>query len=206
MPHTVIPTPTVTFSTLAKLMGSNTSTSIVNLLRGHKYPTDGPRRSYQNARRQVVEHLVSGSQISTSGLRSHEIEAVTGFVANDLSLPTNSRATRPSTQNPRWQFGGVEISVLPDVLLNNPTHSGAVCGGIKIHFNKEPLARGVGPSMAALLHYYLAHVLEVSTVTPGMCYVYEARSGAVHSCGSPTRLLSSAQNTCTLIAALWPTL
>jgi len=206
MSQKIVQNPTVTFSTLAKLMGSTTSSNLLTLLRGHKYPEDGPKRSYQNAQRQVIDHFVYGTPINPTGsaLRAHETEALTAFTNNGLCLPASCTARRPSTGSPKWQFHGVEISVFPDVLVQS---SGSVIlGGIKVNFNKDSLARGVGPSMAALLHHYLANVLSMPLIASRSCFIYEARSGAVHSCGSPTRLLASAQATCNIIAAVWPTL
>ena len=45
--------PRITVSTLARAMGPITLSSLATLLRGHKYNSAGPRRSYQAARRQA---------------------------------------------------------------------------------------------------------------------------------------------------------
>jgi hypothetical protein len=196
-------TPTVSFGTLAKIMGPTTPAGQAALLRGHKYPTDGPKRSYQNARNQLIEHLVAQRPFDpTASLRPHEREAVLALLQNGVPIPTQVRCSRPSTSAPHWTFCGVNISVFPDVELTGPNGHGA----LKVYFGKDPLARGVGASMAALLHHYKSQVLGQQNVTARHCLVYEARTGSVRACGNSTRLLSNAQAACQLITVLWPTL
>ncbi len=101
-----------------------------------------------------------------------------------------------------WTFAGVEISVFPDVDITSASGLGA----LQAHLGKDALARGVGSTMAALLHHYKSSVLGQQNVLPRHCLVYEARTGALHTCGSTTRLLANAQAACQLIVALWPTL
>jgi len=195
-------TPTVSFSTLAKLMGPCTPVKQASLIRAHKYPTDGPKRSYQNARSQVIDHLVNQAPLNPGALREHERDAVQAFIASGYALPPGVAASRPTTRSPHWNFSGVDISVFPDVDLS----SAAGLGALKVHFNKEALPRGVGPSMAALLHAYKTSVLG-QTVSPRHCIIYEARTGALHACGGATsRLLSNVTAACQLITSLWPSL
>lgn len=199
---TSIASPTVSFSTLAKLMGPCTPVKQASLLRGHKYPTDGPKRSYQNARSQLIAHLVDSRPLYPDALREHEREALQSLVQLGISLPVGMRASRPMTRPLHWGFHGVDISVFPDVDLESATSSGA----LKVHFNKEALPRGVGSTMSALLHYYKTNILGLSNVSPRHCLVYEARTGALHTCGNTSRLLSGAQAACQLVVALWPSL
>lgn len=200
---TTITTPTVSFSTLAKIMGPGTPVTQATLVRGHKYPTDGPKRGYQNARNQFIEHAVSGVAFHPhAGLRKHEQEAVLAMDQLGVPIPHGVTCARPATRGPHWNFSGVNISVFPDVDMTGANGLGA----FKVHFGKDALARGVGSAMAALIHHYKTNVLGQQNVLPRHCLVYEARTGALHSCGSPTRLLSNVQAACHLIAALWPTL
>jgi len=199
----VITTPTVTFSTLAKLMGPSTPVGQASLLRGHKYPTDGPRRSYQNAQQQLVDHLTLQQPFNPhAGLRPHEREVVLALSQLGVPVPNGAACTKPSKRIPHWGFAGVDISAFPDVDLTSPSGLGAM----KVHFGKDALPRGVGPAMAALLHHYKSHVLQQANVLPRHCLIYEARTGALHTCGSPTRLLINVQAACQLIVALWPIL
>lgn len=183
-------------------MGPCTPTKFATLLKGHKYPTDGPKRSYQNARAQVIEHLVSQTPLAPNALRDHEREALTAFAATGYQLPAGVTATRPNTRQPHWSFHGVDISVFPDVELQSVGGTGA----LKVHFNKDPLPRGVGAAMAALIHHHQVTILGHNQTLPRHCIVYEARSGALYSCGSTTRLLTSVQAACNLTLAMWPTL
>jgi hypothetical protein len=199
----VVTVPTVTFGTLAKLMGPSTPVAQASLLRGHKYPTDGPKRSYQNARNQLIDHLVSQEPFMPhASLRPHEREVIAAMHVLGVPVPTGVTCARPTTLAPSWNFGGVNVSVFPEVELS----SAAGLGALKVHFGKDALARGVGSSMAALLHHYKTQVLGQTDVLPRHCLVYEARTGALHTCGSPARLITNVQAACQLIVALWPSL
>lgn len=202
-PTRIVSVPTVTFSTLAKLMGPSTPVAQASLLRGHKYPTDGPKRSYQNARNQLIDHLVAQQPFSPyPSLRSHEREAIAAMQQLGIPVPTGVTSTRPPGGASSWAFSGVEVSVFADVDLA----STAGLGALKVHFGKDALARGVGSTMAALLHHYKTQVLGQQNVLPRHCLVYEARTGALHTCGSPARLIANVQAACQLIVALWPML
>jgi hypothetical protein len=196
-------TPTISFGTLAKLMGPTTPAGQVSLLRGHKYPTDGPKRGYQNARAQLIDHLVEKKAYNPhSKLRPYEREAIDLLRAEEIPVPADLAYTRPSTANPHWAFEGVNVSVFPDVDIANREGRGAM----KAHFAKDSLARGVGASMAALLWFYKTEILREQAVASRNCLVYEVRNGHLHVCGSPNRLLANASAACRVIVALWPTL
>lgn len=195
--------PVVSFSTLAKLMGPVTPVKWGALLRDHKYPSDGPKRSYQNAQLQMIAHAVSQTPFNPhSKLRSWEMEVIQAMMSLGVPVPVGATSSRPSTRAPHWSFHGVDVSVFPDLELDGPSGRGA----FKAYFGKEKLARGVGSTMAALLHHYLTSVLGQQNVNPQHCIVYEVRQGARFQCGTGGKLLSNAQSACQLIAALWPTL
>lgn len=197
-------TPKISFSTLAKLMGPTTPVALRNKLRDHKYPSDGPKRSYQNALRQAVGHIVDGATLDpeAANLRSWEQEAVGALAAMAISPPAGTRPSRPNPNAPDWQIGGVFISMYPDVELTGVNGVGAM----KFHFTKERLARGVGTTMAALLWHYRSQVLRVANVNPAYCAVYEPRVGATYVPGrNPAAQVQNATLTCQMIATLWST-
>jgi hypothetical protein len=201
----VLEKPTVSFSTLAKVMGALSPLALVSRLRAHKYPHEGPKRSYQKAVRQAVDHLVLGSLIDPAapGLRAHEEEALSALAKMNTSLPLGVTARRPSTHGPTWNLGGVTISMFPDAELESAGASGA----IKFSFSKDRLARGVGATMAALVWHYRHNVLERLNVRPTLCLVCEPRVGTFYKPGSnPWSQVKSARVACDLIAAVWPML
>jgi hypothetical protein len=182
--------PRVSFSTLARLMGPITPAKQMSLLRDHKYPTDGPKRSYQNAREQLVRHLVSGAALAPNavGLRPYETNVLELAVAQGVAAPAGCRCRRPSPSRPSWQFHGVEISMFPDVLLTGPRGTGAM----KFHLSQETLPKGVGAAMAALLHHYQAGVMNDASAIPMYSIVLEPRQGVTYSAsGNQTRLLQN---------------
>lgn len=204
-PQRIVTVPTISFSTLAKAMGPMPLTTLATRLRGHKYPSDGPKRSYQNALRQAVAMFVDGTPLDpmASDLRSHEREAVSALASMAVNVPKGFTASRPNTRIGTWSLGGVEVSMTPDAELASPNGVGAA----KFSFTKEALPRGVGTTMAAILWFYRSQVLKLNNAIPSACLVYEPRAGAVYRPGAnPTNQANQAIATCTMIATLWPTL
>jgi hypothetical protein len=76
----------------------------LQLLTGHKYPKEGPKRSYQNATKQAVDLLVDGTPLDPgrANLRDHEAEAVASLGSIAIVLPPAVRAARSATNLPRW--------------------------------------------------------------------------------------------------------
>jgi hypothetical protein len=196
--------PTVTFSTLAKAMGTTSLAALVRLLKGHKYDLAGPRRSYQSARRQAVRLLADKVPLDAGAtLRPHERDAIEAMLRVPLRTPEWVRAVRPSSYPLRWDLAGVSISMQPDVELVGRQESGAV----KFVFTKAPLARGVGSLMAALLWHHRKNVIGIESTRPDKCLVYEPRLPWVHRPGSrPASQVRRAELACKVIATLWPTL
>lgn len=195
--------PSVSFSTLAKVMGPLSPVALASRLRAHKYPTDGPKRSYQNALRQAVEHFVNGTSLNplAANLRSHEQDAVAALAAMSIALPRGAIATRAPHNAPRWKLAGVSVSVVPDAVLT----SGSDVGAIKLSLSKEPLPRGVGTAMAALLWHYQSVELGIPNVKPSLCIVYEPRASATYRPGlKPSAQVQTAVVACQVIAAVWP--
>ncbi len=194
--------PTISFSTLAKAMGPIRPTALAKLLHGHKYPTSGPRRAYQTARKQAVNLLVDNAPLDPEApLRPYERDAVRALSRLPIQLPDWLRAARPSTRPEIWTLNGVRISMHPDVDLRGRVESGAV----KFSFTKAPLAPQVGSAMASLLWYWRSRVLGVKTTQPAHCIVYEPRLPWKHLPAKNTAsTLASAELACKMIAAIWP--
>lgn len=201
----VVNTPTVSFSTLAKVMGPLSLLALATRLRGHKYPSDGPRRSYQNALYQAVECLVNGAPLdpSAANLRLHEREGVAALAAMGLGVPRGYNASRASSRVGTWNLNGVHVSMVPDVELTSPNGRGAA----KFSFTKDRLSRGVGSTMAALLWYHRSQVLGLANITPSACIVYEPRACASYRPGAnPQGQVQQAQLACQVITTLWASL
>jgi hypothetical protein len=200
----LVDVPTVTLSTLARAMGPIAPASLARLLRGHKYRSSGPRRSYQCARRQAIARFTDGESFDpTAPLRSHEREAVLAMQRMRLRAPEWTRAIEPRSKLPAWELGGVRVSMQPDVELDGLRETGAA----KFCFTKAPLARGIGSVMAALLFHHRRHLLGIVTTEPRRCVVYEPRLQRIHLPGrSPERQVKDAELACRVIGALWPTL
>lgn len=197
--------PRLTFSALAKLMASHTPTGHLGLLRQSKYPRPAAVLSYRRARRRIVS-LICGQPDAPSGpLAPHERAVVAAFLARPLGLPRRTHAQPHHGPTPRWPLGDVDVSVFPDIDLMGPRGTGA----IKLHLAQQPLARGVGRGMAALLHHHRCEVLGDEAAYGNYCIVYEVRTGRVHRAGTqglPLRNLRRAEAACRLAAAVWPTL
>lgn len=199
----VVRTPTVSFSTLARLMGPATPRVQASLLRNHKFPTDGPKRSYQKAREQLIAHLTRGTPFEPRAqLREHEREVVRMLQRTGVRLPRGVACARPSSAPRHWNFEGVNISVFPDV----DVFASDVQGALKAYFGKEKLERGVGAAMSGLLLHYKANILEQAGVSGRHCLVYEVRTDTIHRATNGRQLLSTVRAACKLITALWPTL
>ena len=195
--------PRVSFSTLAKLMGPSTPVKVAGLLREHKYPSHGPKLSYRTARQQLIDLAVSQVPLNPlAPTRKHEREAINAMLQYGVPLPNGFTCSVPRAHAPHWSFHGVEIAVFPELDLTSASGSGA----FKAYFAKDKLARGVGSTMATLIHYYKTRILGQPNVRPQQCILWEVRSGAQFSAGNSSKLLANAEMACQLIAALWPTL
>src|SRR5689334_5286858 len=106
--------PTVTFATLARAMGPIAPAALARLLRGHKYRSSGPRRSYQVARRQAIDLFTDGIALDPNvPLRAYERDAICAMNRWRMQPPEWTRAVRPRPQKLAWELGGVAISMFP---------------------------------------------------------------------------------------------
>jgi hypothetical protein len=198
----IVRSPSVSLATLARVTGAMSPRSLKSLLRGHKYQTGGPARSYQNARRQAIDFLVDSVPFDADAeLRPHEREAVRAMKRAKPTLPTWARALRAETRAPSWVMGGVRISMHPDVVID--AREG--CGAAKLSLTKERLAPGVGQMMASLLYYWRAEVLRLPAVRRDYCVVFEPRLPWLHRpAKNLEKSFEDAELACRVIASLWP--
>lgn len=194
--------PTITLSTLARVMGPLSPAALTRLLAGHKHHAPGPRRSYQCAREQVISLLADGAALAPDApLRTHEREAVAAMARARLPLPSRSRALRAHARLPHWIIGGVRVSMQPDVELDGANGTGAA----KIILTKERLPHGVGGAMAALLWHYRRNVLGIESTRRDHCLVYEPRLPWLHLPAPRAEAkLRQAELACEIIRAVWP--
>jgi hypothetical protein len=206
--NTIAPraTPRVTFSVMAELLAAPPH-RVMTILKKQKYPKPGPVFGYKKATEQACAHMVNGTPLNVNapGLRKHEVAALTSLSGNTPTLPPGfdiSQASR--TNRPAWQINGVEISAYPDLMLTDPTSR---TGAFKFYMKRDHLDEEVGASMASLLFYYESHVLGQQSTQAAYCMVWDVRAGIPHIAGgSHRRMIGQLQNTCALVAALWPTI
>jgi hypothetical protein len=203
-------TPTISLSTLAKAMGPLSPAALVRLLSGHKHGFSGPRRSYQRAREQAISLLTDGTPLDVEApLRGYERDAVKAIARAGLRLPEHTRALRMRRKLPYWEIGGVRISMDPDVELDgqkdDQKDGHKATGAAKVILTKEPLARGVGSAMAALMWHYRKNVLNVPKTDREHCIVFEPRLPWLHlPAKRPDNQVRNAELACQVVAALWP--
>lgn len=182
-------------------MASHTPGAQRTLIKDAKFPKSGPVLSYVNATRFLVGSVVGDGKMG-GPLREHEAEIAKLVTAAPIPLPKDVQGFRinPSSATP-WNYQGVEISMHPDVELRGPKGTGV----LKFYCGVEPLARTVGGSMAALLHYHRSTVLKLSDAHAGYCIVYEVRTAKSHKAGATSaKLLDNVQAACQLATLWWP--
>jgi len=194
--------PRITLATLARAMGPMTPMALEGLLRANKERAPGPARSYQRARSQAVDFLVDKKPFDPDApLRKHERDAVRALVRCPPRMPEWVRAKRCGRESVLWTLGEIDVSMQPDVVLEGFIESGA----LKISLTKEPLPRGVGRAMAALMWNFYANVLGEKTTKRLRCLVYEPRLPWMHAPPAKVgRVLKDAALAARHIAALWP--
>lgn len=193
--------PRITYSALAKLLGSNSTLGWEQIVHDSKFPPKMKVISYADCSRALTDILVDGT--SAAHLESHEEEVVKLFKASKPKLPKDVKSSKPpqANQTKKWPIEGVDVSFVSDVSLTGP----AGVGAMKFHCNKEPLARGVGPKMASLLFLYLRDHLKLAGVVPEYCLIYEPRTGKMHRPGKvPEKTFDHAKSACRLVANFWP--
>ena len=201
--------PRLTFSALCEFLDA-TPTRQLSILRTHKYPSDGPMRSYAAALAQVKGYLVQGTPLNpeATNLAEYEREILQHLVSVEWRLPAGATAVYPNTQQATMSLGGVEISVVPDMYLEMVSHGTRRTGAIKFFVAKSRELRAEpGKWMASLLYRYMLDQLHDPSVDPDLCCIYDIRQDEHHwATKSHKRLFQHIENACLLINAVWPRL
>ena len=200
----VVERPTVSFATLARVVGGLSARELVQTISAHKYKAGGPARSYQNARSQAIDLFVERRPLDDEAdLRPYERDAVQAMQRMKLSVPAGAKAFRPRARRRFWISRGVRVSMQPDVELLADAHIGAA----KFSFTKRPLPREVGSVMATLLWHWMSEVEGEPAASPENFLVYEPRLPWVHRPGrNRASQIQQARDACEIVAAVWPTL
>ena len=206
---TVHHAPRLTFSALCQFLDA-TPTRQLSILRAQKYPSDGPMKSYVAALSQVKQYLTQGTPLNpdAQNLGDYEREVLRCLVASEWRLPAGAVATYPNTGQATMTLGGVEISTLPDLYLEQTVRGVRYTGAIKFYVSKSrELRADVGKWMASLLYRYMSDRLGDAAADPDLCCVYDVRQDEHHwATKSQKRLFQHIENACILINAVWPRL
>lgn len=194
----------MTFSSLCEYLAA-TPTRQLSILKEQKYPRSGPVRRYDTAMNQLLAHLVDGQPLDpdADGLEPHEQELLSDFRQVEWENPADEMK-RPWTQQGAMQVQGVEISVMPDLLLENEDKVGA----LKFYLPKtRELDATVGLWMASFLYQYEARTHHKDRVDPSLCMIYDVRKGEFYGATkSYKRLFQQIESACQMISRLWPTI
>jgi hypothetical protein len=194
--------PRLTFSALANILAPHGAPAMMNIIADSKYPKVAQVISYADGCRAMAAFLAGAPPIAAS-LEPHEIELFKLLKATPPKLPKGVSLSLPGPANahPKWSLSGVELSIVPDLLVSGPNGTGA----LKFHCAQAVLGRGVPKAMAELLHHYLHAELKKSSTVPEYCIVYSIRHNKLQS-AAPVKAKLAAQATaaCKLVAAVWP--
>ncbi|MBK8235897.1 MAG: hypothetical protein IPK74_10095 [Deltaproteobacteria bacterium] len=175
----------------------------LSLLKEQKYPTDGPKKSYVDARERIRAFAIQRQPLSIAGMRDHEAEIIQCLVDNEWAPPA-PQSSRPPTRDRELLVEGVEIKAYPDLLCSDP-QSGRD-GAIKFYFGKSaPLDPSVAQHMATVLYYFEREIMTNQRVHPSLCAVYDVRQDVEYIASKSTkRLMGNIEAACTFIKAVWP--
>jgi hypothetical protein len=135
------------------------------------------------------------------------IEAVESFAEfhRQLRWPGFS-ATRGGNRQPKLEFGGLELSVRPDVLLRRTSpRFGELIGAVRLYFGKhEPLSEQAARySSAVLLEFLRQHHADLQPSPKHTLMVDVFGQKVFQAPASSHRLLSDVKNACMEIARMW---
>ncbi|UJR86674.1 hypothetical protein [Sandaracinus amylolyticus] len=191
--------PRITFSALAKLLVPHTLDAHESIVKTCKYPPTAKVINYKDGIQWLIG-IVVGDGKTGGTLEAHEREVVDIVKADPIRLPKGVTAARVPQSSAKWYLEDVEISMVPDLILSGPKGVGV----LKFHVNKEPLPRGVGPTMAALLYHYESVERQTPNVVPEYCLVYDVRSKKFHKpSGTTSSLVDRARAACRFVAYAW---
>jgi hypothetical protein len=155
--------------------------------------------SYVDAVR-AMANVMTGTERAHGVLQPHEEEVLAMFKARPPKLPAGLIAKHAPREGAKWELEGVEISVVPDVLLVGD-HAG---GAMKLFCAKEALASGLGPTMAALLHYYQAQIAHAPNARPEHAMIYDVRRRKLHKPSTNVEsVLRRARAACRITRDVW---
>lgn len=194
----------LSFSAMCEYLASSERRRI-SLLKEQKYPTDGPKRSYVDARERIRAFAIQQQPLSTAGMRDYEGEVIQCLIDSAWCPPT-PQSVRPPTRDRELLVEGVEIKAYPDLLCLDP-QSGRD-GAIKFYFGKSTaLDPGVAQHMATVLYHFERDILANQRVHPSLCTVYDVRQDVEYTASKSTkRLMGNIEAACTFIRAVWPNL
>jgi hypothetical protein len=106
----------------------------------------------------------------------------------------------------KMNIGGVEISVRPEVVLND---GNKIVGGVKLYINKgTPLTKESGDYISTILYRYLSETLSTETdVNRNACMVVDVFGQNIfYAPKAYKRTMNDVEATCIHIAILWEAL
>jgi hypothetical protein len=135
------------------------------------------------------------------------IEAVESFVEFHRQLRwLGFMATRGGNRQPQLEFGGLKLSVRPDLILRRTSpRFGELVGAVRLYFGKhQPLSEQAGRySSAVLLEFLTQHHGDLQP-NPKHTLVVDVFAQQVFQAPTAShRLLSDVKNACTEIARMW---
>lgn len=112
-----------------------------------------------------------------------------------------------SDNAPKMHVSGVDISVRPDILLND-SH-GNIVGALKLYINKSfPLNDESGKYISTVLYRYIAdNISSESNASPQLCIVVDVFAQHIYQAAKTyKRSMSDIQAACETISILWTAL
>lgn len=134
-------------------------------------------------------------------------EAIQRFLDLADEIDVSGQTLTAGGNDPRrLQFGGLEISVRPEVIVRENCRSKEpACGAIKLFFSKTvPLNPDGGEYIATLVHQFVDTGIESGQTDPRLCQVIDIFGGRVFSAPRATaRRLRDLSAACEEIVRAW---
>jgi hypothetical protein len=205
---------------------TGTPTRRRSILAQQKRPAPVGMMYYQPAQEAIGKFLVAGErdelQLVDTLRQLHEAPVVTDhdrhrWQSNIAAIESfcefqhqlrwpGFAATLGGNQQPKLEFGGLELSIRPDLLLERTSpRFGELVGAVRFYFGKhEPLSDQAGRyATATLLEFLRQHHAEREP-SPKHTLVVDIFAQRIFTAPtSSQRLLSDVKNACTEIARMW---
>lgn len=162
----------------------------------------------------IIEHAietVSNRMVTTDFQeqdRALSVEALESFLNVVDKLPSDCTYAAGPSDPPKLPFGGVDISVRPDLILSKTGSSGPMVGAFKLYIVKtSPLTDKAGEYIGAVLQQYASdHLTGYGTTDFRLCGVIDVFQERVFMAPRSFRSrLSHVEAACEEIARAWPT-